>query len=107
VDDSRSIPSSHQPNSGTPNNSDFHAGSDETRDGLLIRLIFASRRLAQSRLQVTPVPAHTEAVCRECGAFGALPTHGKHCKTGLVLGIIDELMALTPAGLGDDKAVRA
>ena len=107
MDDPRSIPSSLLPNSGPPDNSESDAGSDELRDILLVRLIFAARRLAKSRLQVATVPASLQSVCRECGAAGTDPTHNVHCKTGVVLGILDELMSLAPTGLGNGKAVSA
>jgi hypothetical protein len=106
--DPRTNPSSAPPNSGTQPSSSSAPGpaSVEAREALFIRLLYASDRLARSRVQAVHVPARVEMTCRECRAKGAQPVHGPYCKTGEVLAVVNLLTALTPAEEAKDQGVR-
>lgn len=77
--------------------------AEEERDRLLSKLIFAAKALAERNLADPQVLAVfqgqtiTTAACRECYAgalYGRPLQHTERCRTGRVLGILDELMAL-------------
>lgn len=81
----------------------YESEIDEERDRLLAKLLFAAKALAERNLAEPHVLAvfegHpiTTATCRECYAgslYGKPVQHTEPCRTGRVLGIVDELMAL-------------
>ena len=92
MDDSRSLPTSVQPNSGPRT----HRPTSEDRDALLIKLLFAAKRLADSRIH-SLFSGPALSTCRECGAFSndgeSAVQHAMSCRAGQVLEIIAALMA--------------
>lgn len=74
----------------------------DERDGLLARLIFAARDLAQSRINFIVLGDFESSLvgCRECRVIerpGALK-HTASCRAGRVLNLITELVANAEAG---------
>jgi endogenous inhibitor of DNA gyrase (YacG/DUF329 family) len=105
VDDSRSLPTSLLPNSGPPTHLPYFALSGDDRDALLVKLIFAARRLAQVSIEYEFDPS--ENYTRRCTGCGASvparsqmelpPWLSRRCASGEVLAILDALMALPEA----------
>jgi hypothetical protein len=69
----------------------------EDRDGILIKLIFASRRLAEAQLRIINP---SSLGCLECREVSGLPLHhAQNCLTGHVLDLLDQLCDVSAPGL--------